>query len=243
MADLLHSFIDYMIEGGIAKLLFRWLIPSLSAVAGYLLLGAALTVLVRGTGMGRGWMAWVPFARLYLLGLLADGYTDHRLTHRADRADPFYRPSDLRRRMLGYGIGSGIAGMAAAVGWTLFLTGGAIVFFLTLGMLVGGEPPAETPPLSGALVGIGALMGFVAGIFFLVFAVLFLLAACPAVHRILTALGAPVPALWVVLGIFLPLAAVVALWILVRRKRADLASCFGPVGAEEREAPDPDPIS
>ena len=95
MSELLDSFINRMTEGGVFEMLFGKLLPSLSAVACYVFLGVALTVLSRATGIGRVWQAWVPFANLYLIGLLADVYTDNRLTTEADRARPFYTPSLL----------------------------------------------------------------------------------------------------------------------------------------------------
>ena len=154
MSELLESFINRMTEGGIFEMLFGKLLPSLSAVACYVFLGVALTVLSRATGIGRVWQAWVPFADLYLIGLLADVYTDNRLTTEADRARPFYRPSDLRRRTLGYGIGSSAAGAVASVGWLLCIAGGAIAFFLLLGSWAGDEMP-DTPPNGGAYGGRG----------------------------------------------------------------------------------------
>ena len=227
MSELLESFINRMTEGGVFEMLFGKLLPSLSAVACYVFLGVALTVLSRATGIGRVWQAWVPFADLYLIGLLADVYTDNRLTTEADRARPFYRPSDLRRRTLGYGIGSSAAGAVASVGWLLCIAGGAIAFFLLLGAWAGDEIP-DTPPATGALMAVGALIGFVAGVFCLVFTVLFLLAICPVLSRVFTAVGAPAPALWVLLGVFFPLGAAIALFVFAERHKDSLAARFAP---------------
>lgn len=197
------------------------------SIAAYVLQGIALAQLSRATGKGRVWMAWVPYASLYLLGLLADTYTDNRMTTDADRADPFYRPSDLRRRMLGYGLGCGITGAVSSVAALLFIMGGAVSFFMILGLLVGGDPPTEVPPFAAELFLISGLTAFVAGIFSLVFAVLFLLAFCPALCRVLTALKAPLPALWVALGFFFPLIHALLLWVYTRRA-SDPASAFAP---------------
>lgn len=226
MLDFLQSLIQSMTDRGALELVFSGLLPSLSAVACYIFLGVALTTLSRATGIGKVWMAWVPFASLYLLGLLADVYTDNRLTTDEDRARPFYSPSCLRNKMLGYGIGSRVAGTLAAFGWTLCVAGGALAFFLMLGLLVGGDIPSESPPTVGVMMGIGALIGFVAGIFWLVFSILYLVTFCPVMNRIFTALGAPVPALWVLLGIFLPVAMAISLFVLAERRRDSLAERF-----------------
>jgi hypothetical protein len=232
MSELLDSFINRMTEGGVFEMLFGKLLPSLSAVACYVFLGVALTVLSRATGIGRVWQAWVPFANLYLIGHLADVYTDNCLTTEADRARPFYTPSLLRRRILGYGIGSGISGAAASVGWLLCIAGGAIAFFLLLGSWAGDEIP-DTPPATGTLMAVGALVGFVAGILYLVFTVMLLVAICPALNRIFTALGAPLPALWVLLAVFYPAAAAIALFVFAERQKATLAERFAPIPPAE----------
>lgn len=227
MLEFLESLTDNVRPDVILDMLFSGLLPSVSVLAAYVFLGVALTVLSRATGIGRVWQAWVPFADLYLIGLLADVYTDNRLTTEADRARPFYRPSDLRRRTLGYGIGSSAAGAVASVGWLLCIAGGAIAFFLLLGSWAGDEMP-DTPPATGALMAVGALIGFVAGVFCLVFTVLFLLAFCPALSRVFTAVGAPAPALWVLLGIFFPLGAAIALFVFAERHKDSLAARFAP---------------
>jgi hypothetical protein len=231
MLDLIESIIRDMTKGGALELVFSGLLPSLSAVACYVFFGVALTSLSRATGIGKVWMAWIPFANLYLLGLLADIYTDNRLTDDADRARPFYAPSNLRRKMLGYGIGSGVSGVLATFGATLCIAGGALAFFTIIGLLAGGDLPSDPPPIVGVMMGIGALLGFVAGIFFLVFTVMFLISFCPALNRVFTALGAPVPALWVLLTIFVPVAAAIALFVFAVRRRESLAERFSaPVG-------------
>ena len=236
MSELLESFINRMTEGGVFEMLFGKLLPSLSAVACYVFLGVALTVLSRATGIGRIWQAWVPFANLYLIGLLADVYTDNRLTTEADRARPFYTPSLLRRRILGYGIGSGAAGAAASVGWLLCIAEGAIAFFLLLGAWTGGEI-TDMPPATGALMAVGALVGFVAGILYLVFTVMLLVALCSALNRIFTALGAPLPALWVLLAVFYPAVAAIAFFIFVERQKPTLAERFSPLSPRRRMLP------
>ena len=228
MADFMESLIRNMTEGGVLELVFSGVLPSLSAVAAYVFLGVALTSLCRSSGIGKAWMAWIPFASLYLLGLLADVYTDNRLTTDEDRARPFYAPSTLRRRMLGYGIGSGVAGAVATFGWMLCIAGGALAFFMIIGLLAGGDLPSDSPPVVGAMFGIGALIGFVAGVFFLVFTVLFLVSFCPALNRVFTALGAPVPALWVLLAVFFPVAAAVALFVFAERQRDTVGARFAP---------------
>lgn len=228
LIDLFDSITQHMAPSGPLALLLGSLIPSLSTVVCYVFLGVALTVLSRATGVGKVWMAWVPFADLYLLGLLADVYTDNRLTDDADRARPRYSPSNLRRKVLGYSIGSGVAEIAASFGSDLCVAGGAMGLSAILGSLVGGEPPTESSPAIGALMGIGGLIALVAGIFCLVFIINLLVVICPVMNRIFTALGAPIPALWVVLAVFVPVAAAIALFIFAERQRPTLAERFAP---------------
>lgn len=234
MLEFIQSLIQSLTDGSMTALVCSYLLPSLSAVVCYVFLGIALTTLSRATGIGRVWTAWVPFANIYLLGLLADVYTDNRLTTDADRARPFYTPSLLRRRMLGYGIAGSVTGTLAAFGWLLCLAGGALAFVLLLGHFLGGIDPSDVSTMPGVLLVVGALMGFVAGAFFLVFAILYLVAFCPALYRVLTAMDAPVPALWVLLAILFPAATAIALFVLSQRRWDTLAARFSPP-AEESE--------
>ncbi len=212
--------------------LFPYAFSSLAAVAAYVILGLALPALSRTTGIGRAWMAWVPFANLYLIGLLADVYTDNRLTTDKDRADPFYAPSSLRRRILGYSIGATATGAMTAVASAICVMIGAFGFFMLLGLLVGGgEPAVDLPPYVDVLLLVSGLVAFAAGIFCLVFAIMFLVSWCPALCRVLTAVEVPCPALWTALGVFVPL--IPAILLLVYTNRAsDPAAAFAPPTAQ-----------
>lgn len=212
----------------------------LISLAGYILLGLSLSRLSGITGASRPWMAWVPFARLYLLGGVADLYTDNRMTTDTDRADPFYSPSALRRKLLGYGIGSSVTGGLAGLGSLFILAAGAASFFLLLGGLTGGDLPADTSDMASflpLLLGIGALVVFVAVVLYLVFSICFLTALCPALCRIFTALGIPVPALWVTVSVFVPRLAAILLFAYTRRTEG-LRERFLPPEAEAAEPAD-----
>lgn len=73
-----------------------WVIPILFTVTTYLITGVALTLLARSVKPSLIWMAWIPFARLYLLGALADLYTDNRMAPGKARRPSRRRPSKLR---------------------------------------------------------------------------------------------------------------------------------------------------
>lgn len=242
LIDLFDSLTQHTTPNAPLAVLLGSLIPSLSTVISYVFLGVALTVLSRATGIGKVWMAWVPFADLYLLGLLADVYTDNRLTTDAERARPRHSPSNLRRKMLGYSIGSGVAEIAASFGSDLCVAGGAMGLSAILSSLVGGEPPAEFSPTVGAMMGIGALIALVAGILCLVFIINLLVVLCPVLNRVFTAVDAPIPALWVVLAIFVPPAASIALFIFAGRQKPTLAERFSPPATPAEDAPQPTPV-
>ena len=85
----------------------------------------------------------------------------------------------------------------------------------------------DLPPYVDVLLMVSGLVAFVAGILCLVFAIMFLVAFCPALCRVLTALEAPCPALWTALGVFVPLAAAIPLLIYANRAQ-DPAAAFAP---------------
>lgn len=206
----------------------------LAAVASYVILGLVLTALCRATGIGKVWMAWIPYANLYLPGLLADVYTDNRLTPPIERSLPFYTPSDLRRRMLGYGLGSSLTGAVAGVAMMFCLMMGAFFFFMLIGLAAGGDPAPDLPPFADVWFLVSGIVAFAAGIFCLIFTVLFLVAYCTAYSRLLTALQAPLPALWAALGILTPLIPAIVLLISIRCSD-DPAAAFAPPPHETEE--------
>ncbi len=219
MADLVlyHRFIYMAI----------YLLTATILLAGYLLFGAALSRLSRALELPRPWLSWIPFGQLYRLGQIADLYTDNRMTSDALRAQPFYEPSKLRRKLLGYGIGSYVTGTVAGIAFAICATVGILAFFLLLGAAVGGE--AEPTWFSETLFLVTGLIAYVAGAFCLILTVLFLMAYCPALCRILTALGAPAPSLLTALSVIIPPVGS-ALLLLYTRKAPNIAERFAPFG-------------
>ena len=226
MSDFFTRMLDSLTPAMQLLSLLSYVIPLLAALAAYVITGLALTALSRATGIGKTWMAWVPYANLYLPGLTADVYTDNRLTTPIHRSLPFYSPSDLRRRMLGYGLGSSLTGAIAAAATSVCLLLGAVFFFMLIGVAAGGDP-ADLPPFADVLFLVCGLLACASGIFCMIFTVLFLIAFCTAYHRLLAALQVPCPALWVALGILLPPILSVVLLLYVRRAE-DLAAAFAP---------------
>lgn len=214
--------------------LLSFIIYVLAALATYVILGLALTALCRATGIGKVWMAWVPYANLYLPGLMADVYTDNRLTPPIERSLPFYAPSDLRRRMLGFGLGSTLTGAVAGAAMLFCLMMGAMAFFMLLGLAAGGDPSPNLPPFADVLFLVSGLVAFAGSIFCLIFTILFITASCTAYCRLFTALQAPLPALWGVLGILVPLIPAVVLLVYARRSDVS-AAAFAPPSPEAEE--------
>jgi len=222
------SLFDALKPAAQAASLLSYIVPSTLTVASYVILGLALMALCRATGIVKAWMAWVPFANFYLIGLLADVYTDNRLTTDEDRAAPLYTPSRLRRRVLGYGIGAAATGAAATVAAAIVSGFAALGLILLMAAVPGmEESPVDLPPYVDVLLMVSGLVAFAAGIFCLVFTIMFLVAFCPALCRVLTALEAPCPALWTALGVFVPLAAAIPLLIYANRAQ-DPAAAFAP---------------
>ena len=75
-----------------------------TSAAGYVLMSLALLRLSRALSLPHPAFAWIPFLNYYRLGQIADLYTDNRMTDDEERAAPFYKPSALRRKTLGYSI-------------------------------------------------------------------------------------------------------------------------------------------
>lgn len=204
----------------------RYVISAAVTLAGYILLSISLFRLARVLALPRPWLAWIPLANLYVLGQIADIYTDNRLTTDEDRADPFYSPSALRRKLLGYGIGCSVTGNIAAVCFGFCLMTGILSFFLALGRAAGGE--AEPLPFSEALFVVAGLTAFVAGVLWIALTILFLLSYCPALCRIFTALGAAAPSMLTFLSVIFPPLCGILLRIVTRKVR-DTAERFAPL--------------
>ena len=217
-------------------------IPLALFAALYVLQGIALTFLCRAARKGSVWMAWVPFANLYLLGLMADVYTDDRVLR--GEVSPDYAPSTLRRKVLGYSIVERITGGLVGVAWGLVLLSALSGFFLAL---FGGffEDPEALESLEGLeiILAVGAVLLLLTAPLFLIFRILYLVSACKAYYRLFHMLGSRVPALWPVFLVFLPPVTSLPLFILTVKHRRELTERFFPPmeepSAEDGETPPP----
>ena len=122
MIDLIDTLIDSLTGTAEALVTILSCVPLLLASALYVLTGLTLTFLCRAARKGSVWMAWVPFANLYLLGLMADVYTDDRVLR--GEIDARYAPSTLRRKMLGYSIAQSVLGNIAGIAVLISLFSG-----------------------------------------------------------------------------------------------------------------------
>ena len=227
-----------------AKLLTTLLscVPLAVIAALYVLQGIALTFLCNAAHKGSVWMAWVPFANLYLLGLMADVYTDDRVLR--GEVSPDYAPSTLRRKMLGYSIAERITGGLVGVAWGLVLLSALSGFFLAL---FGGffENPEALESLEGlgTILAVGVVLLLVAAPLFIIFHILYLVSACKAYYRLFHMLGSRVPALWPVFLLFLPPVTSLPLFVLTVKHRRELTERFFPPmeepSAEDGETPPP----
>ena len=242
MFDLFDLIADSL--NGTAELLTALLscVPIALIAALYVLQGIALTFLCNAARKGSVWMAWVPFANLYLLGLMADVYTDDRVLR--GEVSPDYAPSTLRRKMLGYSIAERITGGLVGVAWGLVLLSALSGFFLAL---FGGffENPEALESLEGLeiILAIGAVLLLVAAPLFIIFHILYLVSACKAYYRLFHMLGSRVPALWPVFLLFLPPVTSLPLFVLTVKHRRELTERFFPPmeepSAEDGETPPP----
>ena len=66
MSDFFTRMLDSLTPAMQLLSLLSYVIPLLAALAAYVITGLALTALSRATGIGKTWMAWVPYANLYL---------------------------------------------------------------------------------------------------------------------------------------------------------------------------------
>ena len=193
-----------------------------TSAAGYVLMSLALLRLSRALSLPHPAFAWIPFLNYYRLGQIADLYTDNRMTDDEERAAPFYKPSDLRRKTLGYSIAIAATSAAASIAAVFIL---AKSFYAFLSAFFGQAD--EISDLSQSTLITASLIAFAAGMFCLIFAILFLTAYCPALCRIFTALEAPVPALFTAISVFVPLAGMILLYIFTQ-KAQNIPGLFAP---------------
>lgn len=199
-------------------------------LAEYIILGIGLTRLARAAGCPYPLLAWIPFGRLYLLGQVADIYTDNRITPAAIRFHSSFRPSVLRRRLLGLGIGYAAVSAVATVGKGMKLAAKTASVFSSLraladALLGGGsfgesiESSMEVSPALQRLSTAGSILRIIGGIASLILGVLLLTVLCPVLYRLFKALSIPVPALLTAISAVAPLLA--AILILAYTRRAE----------------------
>ena len=217
-------------------------IPLALFAALYVLQGIALTFLCRAARKGSVWMAWVPFANLYLLGLMADVYTDDRVLR--GEIDPRYAPSTLRRKMLSFSIVQSVFGSIAGVAVLISLFSGFAG--LLTGFFGGLFDQYDIQEGANELLGVFAvsfLISLVTAAVFVVFYILYAVSACKAHYRLFFMLGTPLPALWSAAVIFIPPLAAVMLFAFTMKNRRVLTEKFFPPmespRAEDGETPPP----
>lgn len=243
MFDLFDFIADSMNDTARLMTTILYCIPFLLFVALYVLQGIALTHLCKASRAGAVWMAWVPFAKQYLLGRQADVYTEDRVLR--GEVSPTYAPSTLRRKMLGFSIVERACGFVMVVAWCivmLFSFAGLLVALF--GGFMGNKDVLDGLDGLGYLLGIGIIILLVFGAIFLIFHILYLVASCKAYYRLLHMLDAPVPALWAVLLCFVPMVTAVVLFVMTMKRCRELTERFFPPmevseDAENGEAPPP----
>ena len=242
MIDLIDTLIDSLTGTAEALVTVLTSIPLLLASALYVLMGLTLTFLCRAARKGSVWMAWVPFANLYLLGLMADVYTDDRVLR--GEIDPRYAPSTLRRKMLGCSIVQSIFGGIAGVAVLISLFSGFAG--LLTGFFGGLFDQSDVQEGANELLGVFAvsfLIFLVTAAVFVVFYILYAVSACKAHYRLFFMLGTPLPALWSAAVIFIPPLATVMLFVFTVKDRRVLTEKFFPPiedpRAEDGETPPP----
>lgn len=230
MQEFLESLSDYLTDSSQAATLILQLFPSALSIVAYVFQGLYLTSLCRAAGRGGVWMAWVPFANLYLLGLMADIYTDTYFPTGIPGEPEDASPSTLRRRMLGFSIASHISGVIVSVAISIIALTGILGFF----MLLASFGDAATDPAVQEVFDLFKVcfpIFLVAGAVWVVFEILYLVVFCKSHYRVCALVGAPMPVLWTLLGIVVPLAPAIFLFVRTRN-RAALADRFHPYFGE-----------
>ena len=226
MFDLFDLMAGAMNDTAKLRTTILYCIFVLLAAALYVLQGIALTYLCKASRAGSVWMAWVPFANQYLLGKQADVYTEDRVLRGEVSSE--YAPSTLRRKMLGFSIVERVCGPVAGVAWCMVVLSGITGFFLALGGFLGGDEAVEGLEVLEPILAGGIVLLLAAGTVFIVFHLLYLVAACKAYYRLYHLLGSRVPALWPVFLLFLPPLTAIPLFILTVKHRRELTDRFFP---------------
>ena len=232
MIDLIDTLIDSLTGTAEAVVTILSCVPLLLASALYVLTGLTLTFLCRAARKGSVWMAWVPFANLYLLGLMADVYTDDRVLR--GEIDARYAPSTLRRKMLGYSIVQSVLGNIAGVAVLISLFSGFAG--LLTGFFGGLFDQSDLEDGANELMGVFAvsfLISLVTAAVFVLFYILYTVSACKAHYRLFFMLGSPLPALWSAAVIFIPPLSAVMLFVFTVKNRRELTERFFPPMEED----------
>lgn len=227
MIDLIDTLIDSLTGTAEAFVTILSCVPLLLASALYVLTGLTLTFLCRAARKGSVWMAWVPFANLYLMGLMADVYTDDRVLR--GEIDARYAPSTLRRKMLGYSIVQSVLGNIAGVAVLISLFSGFAG--LLTGFFGGLFDQSDLEDGANELLGVfvvSFLIFLVTAAVFVLFYILYTVSACKAHYRLFFMLGTPLPALWSAAVIFVPPLSAVMLFVFTVKHRRELTDRFFP---------------
>ena len=233
MQEFLESLSDYLTDSSQAVTLILQLFPSGLSIVAYVFQGLYLTSLCRASGRGGVWMAWVPFANLYLLGLMADIYTDTYFPAGIPGEPEDASPSALRRRMLGFSIVSRTSGSVAVMSLWVCIATGFVGFLMVLFSFGEAAKDPDTERLLQVFE-VSLPIFLAAAAIWVVFEILYLVVFCKSHYRVCALVGVSMPALWTVLGIVVPLAPAIFLFIRTRN-RAVLAKRFLPY----REEPAP----
>ena len=212
----------------------------LFVLASYVLTGVALTILARSVKPSLIWMAWIPFARLYLLGALADLYTDNRMVPK--KADHLYRrlTSKLRYQLPWVCTGNVVSGMISVVAFMLFLVFSFIPLAFMAAAIYYGEDFSNADlevaiPMLAITFG-GTWLAITTVLCNLTFGGLSIFSRGVSLHRIYRALRLPCAPLWAVVSVPNPLLASLFLLIYATRTK-DRAQRFLPPEEPPAETP------
>lgn len=234
LIDLLDTVIDGLTDTVGALYTVLSCVPLLILASAYVLTGLALTFLCRAARRGAVWMAWVPFARLYLLGLMADVYTHDRVLR--GEVSPRYAPSVLRRRLLGFSIARTVLDCVTVFCATVTLFTG--LSGLLLAFFGGYQDDTDMGDVGEGLLGVFLITLLISVITLAaaaVFRILYAVACCKAHYRLFFMLGAHAPALWATAAVLIPVTAAVMLFVFTVKNRKSLTETFYPSAVEPEE--------
>ena len=212
----------------------------LFVLASYVLTGVALTILARSVKPSRIWMAWIPFARLYLLGSLADLYTDNRMVPK--KAHRLYRrlTSRLRYQVPLLRAGNVVTEAISFVLLPFFMIFSFIPLLILSEAILHGEDfsrydPEIVIPRLAVIFG-GTWLFLTVVVFSLIIGALSTFCYGVSLHRIYRALRLPCAPLWAILSVPNPLLAALFLLIYALRTK-DRAEQFLPPAEPPAEDP------